>query len=248
MSKSGDDTTRKEETALNKVGVRVPPFWPDDPALWFAQLEGQFVLAGITADATKCYYATAQLEHRYAVEVKDIIQDPPKDGKYNKLKNELVKRLTASQEKRIQQLLAHEELGNRKPSQFLRHLQTLAGPTVTSEFLRTLWAGRLPTHIETVVATQRRLSLEEVADLADTVYDIVSTTPQVATMRPTYTNNTIMELSKQAANLTRQVALENEIFYHVRTPGHAWEINGASQDPSHMMNHRYVVSSQIWNV
>ncbi|XP_047025251.1 uncharacterized protein LOC124633922 isoform X1 [Helicoverpa zea] len=28
-----------------KVGVRVPPFWAEEPEIWFAQIEGQFSIA-----------------------------------------------------------------------------------------------------------------------------------------------------------------------------------------------------------
>jgi len=41
---------------INRVGICVPPFWPKKPAVWFVQLEGQFVLSNITQDATKFYY------------------------------------------------------------------------------------------------------------------------------------------------------------------------------------------------
>lgn len=198
------EKTVTSQVELAKVGVRVPPFCPDDPALWFAQIEGQFALAGISADTTKFYYVSAQLEHQYAMEVKDVITNPPADDKYGKLKAELIKRLSASQEKKVKQLLTHEELGDRKPSQFLRHLQTLAGPAVPEDFLRTLWAGRLPTNIQTVVAAaQRKMSLEDVAELADQVYDIAPNTPQVAT---TSANVSVVEMSKQISELSRQVA------------------------------------------
>ncbi|EFN66119.1 hypothetical protein EAG_10639, partial [Camponotus floridanus] len=30
--------------------VRIPPFWPENPELLFAQLEGQFTLGAITDD------------------------------------------------------------------------------------------------------------------------------------------------------------------------------------------------------
>ena len=29
---------------INRVGIRVPPFWPEEPAVWFAQLEGHFFI------------------------------------------------------------------------------------------------------------------------------------------------------------------------------------------------------------
>jgi hypothetical protein len=54
-----------------------------------------------------------------------------------------VQRLCPSREQRIRQLLTLEEMGDRKPSQFPRHLRGLA-PDVTEEFLYTIWSSRLP--------------------------------------------------------------------------------------------------------
>lgn len=87
--------------------------------------------------------------------------NPPPTEKYVKLKQELIKRLSASREKKVHQLLMHEELGNRKPSQFLRHLQSLAGPAVPNDFLQTIWSSRLPSNIQTLIASQPASSLEE---------------------------------------------------------------------------------------
>ncbi|KAJ3616458.1 hypothetical protein MTP99_003094, partial [Tenebrio molitor] len=38
---------------VDRVTVRVPPFWSNEPALWFSQLESQLALANVTADPTK---------------------------------------------------------------------------------------------------------------------------------------------------------------------------------------------------
>jgi len=46
------DKTDKQ-ALVNRVAIKIPPFWADEPELWFAQLEGQFALGGITQDATK---------------------------------------------------------------------------------------------------------------------------------------------------------------------------------------------------
>ncbi|KAJ0183022.1 hypothetical protein K1T71_000998 [Dendrolimus kikuchii] len=206
-------------TEVNKVSVRIPPFWPEDPLVWFAQIEDQFAIAGITVDTTKFYYITSNLEPQYARHVSDIIKKPPDDGKYEKLKTELIKRLSISQEAKLKQLLNDEVLGDRKPSEFLRHLQKLAGPTVPEDFMKTLWTGRLPTHIQTAVASQRKLSLTESAELADCIYDIVQSTPQVSSISncDVPTN----DMAKQLAELTKEVAslrtqLNNERTRHRR--------------------------------
>ncbi|XP_028037813.1 uncharacterized protein LOC114248686 [Bombyx mandarina] len=196
---------------LFRVGVRVPPFWPEEPEIWFAQVEGQFAISGITSDTTKFNYVIGQLDHQFSKEVKDIIISPPATDKYEKLKLELIKRLSASHDKKVKQLLMHEELGERRPSQFLRHLQSLAGPTVPEEFVKTIWTSRLPRNIQTVIAAQPTSSLEVLADLADKIQDIATPAPQVAAAQagPGSTMDAmareIAELRKQLQNLSSQL-------------------------------------------
>ena len=42
-------------------------------------------------------------------------------------------------------------------------------PSVTSDFLRTLWTNRLPPNIQAIIATQVQVALEDVAQLADKI-------------------------------------------------------------------------------
>jgi hypothetical protein len=122
---------------INRIGIRVPPFWPEKPAMWFAQLEGQFALSNITQDKTKYYYVISQLDNKYTAEVEDVITNPPPTGRYDRIKAELIRCLSHSEQQCIRQLLMHEEMCDRRPTAFLRHLRTLAGPSVPSDFLHT---------------------------------------------------------------------------------------------------------------
>jgi hypothetical protein len=131
---------------ISRVAVRLPPFWAERPNVWFAQAEAQFTLAGISSEQTKFYYVIAHLDHRYATEVEDIITSPPEREPYTTLRTELIRRLSPSKEQRIHQLLTLQEMGDRKPSQFLRRLRSLA-PDVPDDFLRSIWSSRLPTNI-----------------------------------------------------------------------------------------------------
>jgi hypothetical protein len=195
-------------TEIYRVGVRVPVFWPEKPAIWFAQMESQFSISNITTDATKFNYIVAQLESQYAAEVEDIIVSPPATDKYKKLKDELIKRLSVSRQKKVKQLLSQEELGDRKPSQFLRHLRNLAGPNIPDEFLLSIWTSRLPNNVQFIIASKPNDSLEELADLADRVYDVAS--PQVAA---TSTSEPQMAtLMRQVSELTREMkALKTQL-------------------------------------
>lgn len=136
---------------------------------------------------------------QYAKSVKDIIVNPPAKNRYDKIKTELIRRLSASHEKKVKQLLTYEELGDRRPSQFLRHLQDLAGPSVPEDFIRTIWCNRLPTSIQTVLASQPSHSLEQLADLADRIQELTSPCVVASTSSQ---HNEIAELRKMVEQLS----------------------------------------------
>jgi hypothetical protein len=74
---------------------------------------------------TKFYHVLSQLDYRYVRQVRNIVISLPQQDPYTKLKSELLSRLTLSRENHTRQLLPIEEIGHRKPSQFLRHLRNL---------------------------------------------------------------------------------------------------------------------------
>ena len=107
MNESPDETF---SAAVYRVAVLLPPFWPDRPAVWFAKAEAQFELAAITRQRTKFNYVVSQLNQQQAAEVEDIITSPPEHEPYDRLKAELVRRLSTSHKGRVRQLLSHEEM------------------------------------------------------------------------------------------------------------------------------------------
>ena len=99
--------------------IKIPPFWPSDPMLWFKQVEPQFMLRGITAQVTKFHHILANLSQEIATEVRDLLMNPPTENPYGVLKETLIKRTTLSEQLRLQQLLSVEDLGDQKPTQLL---------------------------------------------------------------------------------------------------------------------------------
>lgn len=160
--------------AVQRVSVKLPPFWKQNPSLWFAQAEAQFSIANITLELTKYSHVVSQLDEHFALEVEDILTNTPENNPYSTLKNELIKRLSLSQEQRIKQILVDEELGDRKPSQFLRHLRSLAGNgPVKDDLLRTIWCQRLPTYVQAILQTQSEsVTLNNLANIADKVIEV----------------------------------------------------------------------------
>jgi hypothetical protein len=131
---------------VSRVAVRLPPFWAEGPVPWFAQAEAQFHLAGITYELTKFYHVVSQLDMRCIADVEYLVSAPPAVNPFATLKAELIKRLCPSSDQRTRQLVTLEEMGDRKPSQFLRPLRSLA-PDIPDNYLRNLWTSRLPSNV-----------------------------------------------------------------------------------------------------
>lgn len=191
----------------SRMNIRAPPLLPNQPATWFNQVEAEFFINGITDDATKFYFVLARLDPKYVVEVQDIFDNPPATDKYATVRRELLLRISASHTQRIRQLLEQEELGDRTPSQLLRHMRTLAGNSVTEDFLRTLWASRLPELTRAIVTSQPDLELNKLAGIADQFLEGSKPSTQVAAISQDQVNEALVKrlesMELRIAELTR---------------------------------------------
>lgn len=87
----------RKSSDIRKFNLKVPAFAPGYRGLWFARLEAQFNNFSITIDAVKFNNTITNLDFVHAKAVKDIIVNPPLYNRYDKIKSELMKRLTVSQ-------------------------------------------------------------------------------------------------------------------------------------------------------
>ena len=161
-----------DQPRLAAVSVKLPPFWPSDSQLWFAQVQAQFAVHGITSQKTMFDYVIASLAPEFAAEIRDLILTPPAETLYDVLKETLIKRTAASDQRRLQQLFSVEELGDQKPTQLLRHLQQLAGDTPGADgaFLCELFLQCLPSNVRMALAlTRSDMPINELAPLADKI-------------------------------------------------------------------------------
>jgi len=187
--------------------IKLPPFWPADPQLWFAQVEAQFSTQNITVQKTKFKYVIASLSPEYATEVCDLLLRPPNENPYDVLKEQLVKRTTASEQRRLQQLLSTEELGDRKSMQLLHRMQQLLGDCPPDEtFIHELFLPRLPSNDRIVLTSvSRDTNLEELAQMADVIVEVATPSVSAVNAVPHHLATKIEQLRSEVASLTTLV-------------------------------------------
>ena len=166
------------------LAFKAPPFYAHDPNLWFNIVECNFKSNRITASITKFSHVTALLPQEVLTKVSDVVAKAlQSQTPYEDLKTAIVKRLESSISTRLQELLSKEELGNEKPSDLLRRMQRLLQDKYDSfdpVLFRQLYYQRLPTVIQnSFFAVKDKVSLEELAQLAD---DFMSTVPNQPTI------------------------------------------------------------------
>lgn len=122
---------------------------------------------------------TAHLPNDIATEVIDIIDPMPPEQPYATLKAAILKRTTVSDEVRLQRLLSGLELGDRTPSQLLRHMRSLVGNLkINDTILRQLWCKCLPANTNAILSTQEEgSSLDKLAEMADKVHECFFSKP-----------------------------------------------------------------------
>ncbi|XP_036317848.1 uncharacterized protein LOC118732849, partial [Rhagoletis pomonella] len=162
--------TSEKAMMVNKVSVKVPPFWPEHPEIWFAQVEAQFSVAGVSTDSSKFNTVVAAVESNVLAQISDAILNPPDNGKYDNLKRRIIDRYCESEQKKTQKLLSDVDLGDKRPTQLLSELSELAKNKVSTEFLKSLWLQRLPVQVRAILQASNA-DLPDLAKLADKILE-----------------------------------------------------------------------------
>lgn len=161
-----------EPAHLDRVSIKLPPFWISHPKLWFHSIEAQFKTSGIIDDQTKFYYVVGVLDEQYLKIVGSILENPPGTGKYLAIKDKLISHLSESDAARLQRLLGGMILGDQKPSQLLSTMRMTSNNDLSDQALRNLWLQRLPREMQAILAVSNE-TLDALAALADKINDVL---------------------------------------------------------------------------
>ncbi|CAH8597989.1 unnamed protein product [Schistosoma bovis] len=208
------NSPQPEDNVLNSINaiseLRLPTYGVNNPRIWFAQVEALFLSRGIRSQATKYAYIVGALPIEVAAEVGDLIDNVPETDPYDKIKAAVIHRTSQSDEKRLQQLLTACELGDKRPSQLLRHMRQLAGSCKLDEaLLKQMWSQRLPYSVRQILSVSgASVSLDDLADMADRMIEIYPDSRGIYSVQPASRDamNPTLDMQHQMAHLTRQLA------------------------------------------
>lgn len=194
----------------NAVSLKLPTFWTSQPQVWFVQAEAQFQIRKITADETKYYYVLSALDQGTATRLLDLISNPPRENKYEALKDRLVDTFSLSKRERASQLLHTRPLGDSKPSALMDEMLALIGDHPPCLLFEQLFLERLPEDIRAQLVDAKIEDHRELARRADALWVVrdMGASANAIQKRPPIGRN-------PKANLPK-VKQDNLCFYHRR--------------------------------
>ncbi|KAJ8362443.1 hypothetical protein AAFF_G00373950 [Aldrovandia affinis] len=154
---------------MHAVALKLPEFWQEHAAVWFAQAEAQFALRGITQEDTKYFYVVAALNSSTASRVLSLLQDPPEADKYLALKQLLLETFELSEPERARKLLTLPGLGDSIPSELMDRMLTLLGNHQPCFIFRELFMQQMPSQVRAALAGSPVKDLRALAREADKV-------------------------------------------------------------------------------
>jgi hypothetical protein len=107
------------------ASLRLPEFWPDTPAAWFAHVESKFRLRNVTEEAEMYDHLVGSLPRSSVRLVLDLLERLDVNTPYTSLKRRLLASHELTDFQRIEKLFQLEPLGARKPSELLGEMLEL---------------------------------------------------------------------------------------------------------------------------
>ena len=148
--------------------LKLQPFWSDAPVAWFASAEAQFQIRGVVAQRERFCHVVAALDKESFKKIVHLVTNPHHIAPYDGLKEALVASHQLTDFQRVEQLVAMEPLGGRKPSELLADMWELCPADQHNNiFFVALFLQRLPKEIRVLLTHEDHSDLRRLAAHAD---------------------------------------------------------------------------------
>ena len=165
-----NNTTTTTQPSISTIAIKLPQIWEKNVASWFVIVESQFINSRITNDNTKYHHIIASLNESIVSKCIHIITNSPSEGKYDYLKQNLIRLLELSPREKARELLNMNGLGDRKPTELLNSMRRLNDGQQQTELFKELFLEQLPISTRQIIAgLANDLSLDTLAERADSM-------------------------------------------------------------------------------
>lgn len=198
-NQAGPSTNNAPPAGVHSKILNFPEYCKAVPDFFFAQAERIFQANNVIDENQRFIAIIAAIPQNVLLEVSSLIYNPDSTSPYSKLKEALVQANSISDVQKITNLLENEQMGDRKPSSFLRHIKGFFGsnaPIVEDTVIRPLFLSRLPKSIAHIIAMfDEREPLDAIAQKADRIYDTYgSSRDAISAIRtPSYATQTSVQ-------------------------------------------------------
>jgi hypothetical protein len=148
--------------------IKLPQFWPEDPASWFWLAEGQFALRNVVDPVTRYYHVLAALSVDSVRFVRHVLHDDTGPESYKRLRASLLASHSLSNYQKMERMMRLPPLGDCKPSVMLAEMLEFcpAGESTTA-VVAFLYLQRLPWEIRVLLSEDNPANMRAIAEKAD---------------------------------------------------------------------------------
>jgi hypothetical protein len=175
--------------------VRLPTFWAQAPAMWFAQSECLFQLQGVTCQVKRYCYVVASLTLESMRRVSDLVEQRPDEDEV--IKARLLSALKLTDYQRADKLFELPGLGARKPSELMSQmLEICPRGEEKSHLFACLFLRRLQREIRVLLTKVDHKDPKALAEQADKLWALHAHDSVVATVQDKPAINALKQQSR----------------------------------------------------
>jgi hypothetical protein len=148
------------------ASMKLQSFWPNSQAVWFNNVEAQFIIRDITDLVDKYYLVADSFNEQQLDMVHHILESKVTADSYERLPNALVASNLLTNFQKVDRLVTMETLGSHKPSELMAAMERLR-PPCDGHFFVYHFHQRLPREVRILLADEDPKDTRRLAEKAD---------------------------------------------------------------------------------
>ena len=160
------------DAAVFGAAVQLPTFDKNEPASWFCVAEANFALRKVTDSATKYFYVLSKLDPATLKKLSAFLQILRGNDPYMEIKRKLCKAFQPPPEQKLDALLAINEAGDERPSEFEMELQRLLAGATAEDLLKRIFLRSIKPSIVTAITASLKSDFETLVAAADEAWTV----------------------------------------------------------------------------